>query len=182
MADNKIIYPNSIFGFNTGEGKLNDWIRRLMYNPDVIAREVKGMSPENATLAKNIIGVASENPLNNKPLMLNGQEVNKSGLGTTLGLGMNKIKAHPFKTAGLGIAGGMNLSGLFDNNQIGGQVLGSLGGLGAGALAGAIGLPIGGYGKTMLTMGGGALGSLFDKLIAKKKEEEAMMQQYQGQY
>ena len=183
MADtSKIIYPGSIFGGNPGEGKLNDLIRRLMYNEDVIAREVKGMTPEKADLTRRILGVASENPLSNKPIMLNGQEVNKSGLGATLGLGLNKINANRLKTAGLGITGAMNLAGLFDNDQMGGQIIGSLGGLGAGAIAGAIGIPIGGYGKALMTTTGGALGSLFDKLIAKKKEEEAMMQQYQGQY
>lgn len=96
---------------------------------------------------------------------------------------LGTVKTHPWKSAGAGILGGINTAGLFDNSQMGGQLIGGLGGaaipLAINALAKTNISP---YWTAMSSMGGGALGSLFDKLIAKKKEEEAMMQQYQGQY
>ena len=75
---------------------------------------------------------------------------------------------HPFKTAGLIGLGAGNLGGLTDNDKFGGQLGGlALGGLGASALA------TNPYVAAMMTMGGGALGSLFDKLRARKEQEQA---------
>ena len=89
------------------------------------------------------------------------------------------------KTAGLAGTGLMNLAGLFDNDKIVGQGVG----LGAGFAAGKIlpellkKNPLTGSGLALATMAGGSLGSLFDKLMAKKAEEEAAMQaQYAGAY
>lgn len=90
-------------------------------------------------------------------------------------LGAN-IAAHPYKSAGIGLLGAGNVAGLFDNDQIAGQLVG----LGAGGLASKFLLPkmkAGGIANSALTtLGGGFLGGLFDVLMAKKKEEEAIQQ------
>ena len=76
--------------------------------------------------------------------------------------------AHPMKTlagAGLGLA---NVSGLMDNDYWGGQAL--------GALAGGLGSQFLGKGfSPMMTMAGGAVGSLFDKL---REKQSTANQQY----
>ena len=91
--------------------------------------------------------------------------VNASQLGS---LALGAAKAHPFKTAGLLGLGAGNIGGLMDNDKFGGQLAGlGLGGLGAATLAS--GNP---YLAAMLTMGGGTLGSLFDKLRARKEQEQ----------
>jgi hypothetical protein len=91
--------------------------------------------------------------------------INASQLGS---LALGAAKAHPFKTAGLIGAGAGNIGGLMDNDKFGGQLAGlGLGGLGAYALA--QGNP---YLAAMMTMGGGSLGALFDKLRARKELEE----------
>ena len=75
---------------------------------------------------------------------------------------------HPFKTAGLLGLGAGNLGGLTDNNKFGGQIGGlALGGLGSYLAEDALGP----YGKLMLTLGGGQLGALFDKLRAKREQQ-----------
>ena len=79
---------------------------------------------------------------------------------------------HPFKTAGLVGLGAGNLGGLMDNNKIGGQLGGlALVGLGASMLGANP------YTAAMLTLGGGELGNLFDKLRARKEQEQS---QYYG--
>lgn len=93
--------------------------------------------------------------------------INASQLGS---LALGAAKAHPFKTAGLIGLGAGNIGGLMDNDKFGGQLGGlALGGLGAATLMS--GNP---YGAAMMTLGGGGLGALFDKLRAKKAQEEAM--------
>lgn len=84
-------------------------------------------------------------------------------------MAFSAAKNHPFKTAGaIGSAAG-NLGGLTDNDKFGGQLGGlALGGLGSYLAGDALGP----YGKLMLTMGGGNLGALFDKLRAKKEQEQ----------
>ena len=83
-------------------------------------------------------------------------------------LALGAAKNHPFKTAGLVGLGAGSVGGLMDNNKFGGQLAGlGLGGLGALSLAS--GNP---YMAAMLTMGGGELGALFDKLRARKELEE----------
>ena len=102
-----------------------------------------------------------------------------AGLNTFGDLGslaLGAAKAHPFKTAGLVGLGAGNIGGLTDNNKFGGQLGGlALGGLGAATLAS--GNP---YLQAMMTMGGGELGALFDKLRAKKEQEQAQMQPFGG--
>lgn len=88
-------------------------------------------------------------------------------------LAVGAIREHPVKAMGLGALGLGNIGGLTDNDKFGGQLGGlALGGLGAHALAS--GNP---YLQAMLTMGGGELGALFDKLRAKREQERAQMPQ-----
>ena len=82
------------------------------------------------------------------------------------------IKAHPWMSAGLATTGASNLAGLFDNSKIGGQALGLLGGYSVGSKV----LPmlmqnVSPQAKVLATLGGGALGSLFDSLRQKKEDE-----------
>ena len=84
-------------------------------------------------------------------------------------------KAHPFKTAGLIGLGAGNIGGLTDNDKFGGQ----LGGLALGGLA-SYGMGANPYTAAMMTMGGGALGSLFDKLRARREAEQAQQAQFYG--
>lgn len=74
----------------------------------------------------------------------------------------------PGAAALTGITGAANLGGLTDNGEFLGQIIGGVG----GGLAGhALGLA--GPNAALI---GGALGSFYDKLQAKKKEEEKMQQ------
>lgn len=82
------------------------------------------------------------------------------------------MKAHPGMSAGLGITGTANLAGLFDNDKVGGQLLGA--GLGAGLgygilpkLAGTISPQA----QLLTTLTGGSLGALFDNLRSKQEKE-----------
>ena len=157
---------------------LNNFINKIMYNPTVFARKTAEMSPEDLAAYTARFNAAKANPLSFKKLDGGG-----SGIGTTLGLGLNKVKAHPIKSAGIGLLGAGNLAGLFDNNKIAGQLVGA----GAGTalpflLNNVAGTSFGVPGKIMFGLGGGALGSLFDKLMARKEQEQQMAQQYQGQY
>ena len=88
-------------------------------------------------------------------------------------LAIGAASEHPFKTAGLVGLGAGNVGGLMDNNKFGGQLGGlALGGLGS-YLMGA-----NPYTAAMVTMGGGALGALFDKLRAKREQQN--QQPYYG--
>lgn len=123
---------------------------------------------------------ARDNAWSTDKISIDGLPEN-SGLGTTTALAENWMADHKLKTAGLGILGAGNVAGLFDNPNI----IGQLAGLGGGFAAGKMLIPkitknpLTGSGMALATMGGGYLGSLFDKLMAKKAEES---QQYQGQY
>ena len=85
------------------------------------------------------------------------------------------MAAHPGATIGTAANIGVNLSGLFDNDKFGGQLIG-------GALGGLIphfaGAELGPLGMINAVGIGGALGSLFDKLREKKAQEQAMSQNY----
>ena len=157
---------------------LNDFINKVMYNPGVFARKTSKMSPEELAAYTQRFNLAKEKPLSFKSLEGGG-----SGIGTTLGLGWDKVKAHPFKSAAIGGLGLTNVAGLFDNKNIAGQLVGAAGGtaipfaINALSEAPVFGVP----GKIMFGLGGGALGSLFDKLMAKKQEQQAMAEQYGGQ-
>ena len=104
--------------------------------------------------------------------VVNGGEFSYGDLGQ---LALQAGKDHPLKTMGLvGLLGG-NLGGLTDGNGIGGQLLGGAG----GALLASQINGVNPYTAAMLTLGGGQLGSLFDKLRQKKEEESQYAQQMQ---
>jgi hypothetical protein len=77
------------------------------------------------------------------------------------------------KAAGAGLALG-NLGGLVDNDKFGGQ----LGGLALGGLGSYMG-GLGPGASALLTMGGGELGALFDKLRAKREGQRRQITQQQ---
>lgn len=87
-----------------------------------------------------------------------------------------KMRQHPFKTAGLGITGAMNIAGLLDDEHVGGQILGAAV---PGLVAGVAGASP--YTIAMSALGGGSIGSLFDKLRTKRDEQQAMQEQYLNQ-
>ena len=92
-------------------------------------------------------------------------------------LGMGAASAHPLQTAGGALTTGMNLAGLIDNDKFGGQI----GGLALGGLA-SYGLGLNPGYAYLATTAGGALGSLFDKLRAKREAEAQQAQMYQQAY
>lgn len=127
---------------------------------------------------------AQEAPLSTDKISIDGIP-ERTGLGATASLAGNWIADHKLKSAGLGLLGAGNVAGLFDNPNLIGQLVGLGGGLAAGKLLpGALKMkPLTGSGVALTTLGGGFLGSLFDKLMAAKAEEEAAMQAaYAGQY
>jgi hypothetical protein len=65
---------------------------------------------------------------------------------------------------------GANVAGLFDNDKVGGQLIGAAIGAGVPALLGA---KLGPLAYVNLAAGGGIVGSLFDTLRAKKADERA---------
>ena len=86
----------------------------------------------------------------------------------------NQIVSNPVTTAGLALGTGANIAGLLDNKYVGGQLAG--GGLGAlsaylipklfnGTKAAPIAMIAG-------SLGGGALGSVFDKLREQKNSQQ----------
>lgn len=84
-------------------------------------------------------------------------------------LGAN-IKAHPWATAGTALNAGLNVAGLFDNDKILGQVLGTAGGI---ILPRVLKMNFGPLGAANAAMIGGNLGALFDNLRAKRERENA---------
>ena len=92
---------------------------------------------------------------------------NGAGLRDLGQAAMGAASAHPFKTAGLVGLGAGNLGGLTDNDKFGGQ----LGGLALGGL-GSYMMGTNPYTAALLTLGGGELGSLYDKLRARKEMEQ----------
>ena len=124
----------------------------------------KNVSPILLNAAKNI-GI--EDQLRNsfhRPL------ATKESMSSILPVLGNEIVTHPVTTAGLALGTGANIAGLLDNKYVGGQLAG--GGLGAlsaylipklfnGTSAAPMAMVAG-------ALGGGTLGSLFDKLREKK--------------
>lgn len=102
--------------------------------------------------------------------------IDNAKFGNWASLALGAAKNHPFKTAGLIGLGAGNIGGLTDNDKFAGQIGGlGLGGLGAAAFASNP------YTAALMTMGGGQLGALFDKLRARKEQEQAQpQQQYYG--
>lgn len=79
---------------------------------------------------------------------------------------------NPAGAVGLGLGGAANLAGLFDNNKVGGQLIGAGAGAGLGALASHLlgrSLNVPGYiGAALL---GGGIGSGIDMLRANKEKQ-----------
>ena len=78
------------------------------------------------------------------------------------------IHDKPGPAAIAGLAGMANFGGLTDNSEFLGQ---AIGGIGGGLVGPALGMA-----SPNAALIGGALGSFYDKLQAKKKEEEKMQQ------
>ena len=98
-----------------------------------------------------------------------------SPFDNTLGIVGSNIAAHPVATLGTAANLGMNVSGLFDNDKFGGQLVGGIAGA---ALPKLFGMNLGPLGMINAAGIGGTLGSLFDKLREKRAQE----QQYGGSY
>lgn len=115
--------------------------------------------------AEVLMGAFMEHPFKSKLDI--GKGVTGSPLKATLGTATNAIKAHPWASAGLGALGAANVAGIMDDDKIGGQLIGGIGGglLAAAAKANPMT-------ATAVGLGGGMLGSLFDKLRAKKELEQ----------
>ena len=151
---------------------MSELFQKLMQNPKImqIAEQLaKSMSAQDQTaflqkaMSRAPEGTGMPTDISS---LLDTQGIDLGQFGS---LALGAAKNHPFKTAGLiGSAAG-NIGGLTDNDKFGGQLAGlGLGGLGAYALAS--GNP---YMAAMMTMGGGNLGALFDKLRARKEMEQA---------
>jgi hypothetical protein len=101
--------------------------------------------------------------------------------GVSLGqlgkLGLGAASAHPFATGAGALTTGMNVAGLMDNDKFGFQI----GGAGLAGLASYLAGLNPGY-DYLATTAGGALGSLFDKLRAKREQEAQQAQAYQQAY
>lgn len=174
-----------------GQGAGLSKIFQRLYNNEVSQDYITEMASEYGDDVGNFLRGGVEKPLNftkpKKPIQtsVDGKLFTGSNAGTTGRLLWENMKAHPFKSTGIGLGALVNAAGLFDNDKLFGQLAGG----GLGALAGAKLLPkvIGGPATIpnvlLTTLAGGGLGSLFDKLRAKKDEEEAAMQAgYSGQY
>lgn len=98
------------------------------------------------------------------------QDVAKSPLSRTLGVGGNIIKAHPWQSLGAAAGTATSLAGLFDNDKIAGQLIGTAAGAAIPAIANMGLSPITAY---TIATGAGSLGALFDVLRSKKADERA---------
>jgi hypothetical protein len=95
---------------------------------------------------------------------------------------LTPLKNNPGLGLGLIGTGAMNIGGLFDNDKVGGQLVGGLGGYAVGKhLLPQILGTVSPQAKVLATLGGGALGSLFDKL-RQNKEDQYNAQMQQGGY
>lgn len=97
-----------------------------------------------------------------------------SNLGATMAALGAQAKAHPFITAGTAANGAMNVAGLFDNDKILGQAIGTA----AGAiLPKALGMGLSPLAALNVAMGAGNLGAMFD-IMRSKKEQQKYKQKY----
>ena len=89
----------------------------------------------------------------------------KNSMSAILPVLGNQITSHPFATAGLTLGTGANIAGLVDNKYIGGQLAGGgLGALGASLIPQLLKTTPAPMAIVASALGGGTLGSLFDKL------------------
>ena len=129
---------------------------------------------------KNVFNEAKEFPISLDKIKYSDGTDAFSGLGATTALAGNWMADHKLKTAGLAGLGIGNVAGLFDNPNIIGQLAGLGGGFAAGKqlVPKLTKKPLTGSGLALATMGGGFLGSLFDKLMAAKAKEQQFQEQY----
>jgi hypothetical protein len=114
----------------------------------------------------------AQHPFSTKVDLGNG--VTGNSLKNTGSMLLKNIQAHPYISAGMGALGAANVAGLVDDNKVGAQLIGGAAGAALPALFGASPMTTIALGAT-----GGALGSLFDKLRAKKESEQQSMYQQQ---
>lgn len=119
------------------------------------------------------LGALANNPFSTK-VEVAGSAKPVNALMNTVRTAGGAVKTHPFAAGALGLAGAANIAGLVDNNKVGGQLIGGAAGAALPALFGASPMTTIALGAT-----GGALGSLFDKLRAKKEAEQQSMYQQQ---
>lgn len=151
---------------------LNSNIDTEMYAGDDLAdRTVEKFGEDWASNKAAVAWNAGQSKIGDALSKLNAEGYSPTGsdLGT---VAKTYIGQHPFQTAGLAGLGLANLGGLTDNDQFGGQLIGT----GLGGLASI--MTDNPMARAAITMGGGTLGSLFDKLRAQKEQEEAMQAQY----
>lgn len=151
---------------------LQSGIDPKMYNQDLAQRTIdrfgKDWAKDNAAIKWN----DTQAKIGTKLADITSPD--HAATGSDLGfLAKTYVGQHPFQTAGLAGLGLTNLGGLTDNDKFGGQ----LAGLGLGGLV-AHNLIENPMLKAAVAMGGGTLGSLFDKLRAKKEQEDAMSSTY----
>lgn len=161
---------------------LKNMAKNKRIDPDALKATFGSNAAANSALT-DFFKTAKASPLSTDKIAIQGLPEN-TGLSTTAALAKNWIGNHKLKSAGLGLTGAMNLGGLFDNEYLAGQGFGLVGGGLAGHFLPKLlsKNPLTGSGMALATMAGGALGSLFDKLRAKKAEEEAAMAAAYGQY
>lgn len=138
--------------------------------PETLAKYIQS----NQGTLDNIASKITTNPFATKVPLEEGSKIMLNPLKTTASGAWNAIKAHPYKSGLVGLGAGLNIAGLVDNDKFLGQTIGALG----GGLVGAAIPGMGPLGIAGVAMGGGALGSLFDALRAKKAQEEQYQQQY----
>ena len=138
--------------------------------PETLAKYMQSNQDALDSIASKI----TANPFATKVPLEEGSKVMLNPLKTTASGALNAIKAHPYKAGLTGLGAGLNIAGLVDNDKVLGQAIGALG----GGLVGAAIPGMGPLGIVGTAMGGGALGSLFDALRAKKAQEEQYQQQY----
>ena len=89
----------------------------------------------------------------------------KNSMSAILPVLGNQIASHPFATTGLTLGTGANIAGSVDNKYIGGQLAGGgLGALGAYLIPQLLNTTPAPMAIVASALGGGTLGSLFDKL------------------
>jgi hypothetical protein len=154
---------------NSKPNFLESLIQQL-YGSQASQDAIKGMVPDGGSLDEVMAAQAtfSNNPFNVQPATVAGQKT--SALGNTAKLLGANIKAHPWITAGTALNAGGNLAGLFDNDKMLGQILGTA----AGAIVpSALGMGLSPLAAANVAMGTGNLGALFDTLRSKSEQEQA---------
>lgn len=199
MAEaDKFAKLKSLFeGWQNPIGDMSDegWLARVgggLYGSDATKKYVYNQmaklpsdqwTPETLKTFTDSLSAGAATPFSTKvgrsiPYTVDGKEqvLKSTPLKDTLGIAGANIGAHPGAAIGTAANIGLNVSGLFDNDKFGGQLIG-------GALGGLVpylaDMKLGPLGMVNAVGIGGALGSLFDNLRAKKEQER---QQYGGSY